>query len=591
MPFLNRRISQFSNQPIIRMTSQNNLEIKGNLSDHPLAELLTEVIEARLSGSLRFAHEDAAQKAVIYLRAGEVVFAVSNARRHRLFEILLHNGRLTKEHITSIPNFTNDQTLGEALTAGKLLAESEVSDFFTRQIEEIIKAVLGWQKGEWVFSPLVRIKDSINFRVETKKILAVYARNLSPDKIVRRFRSFQENFGAKPLSGEIDETPELLPQEAFLLSRFEKSFLKIQEVVTLGGLTEAQTMHTLYVLWLGGFLYRQNWGAAFSERKISLIQSARLSLKRDEEPIEEEQPPPAEIKTPETPHQPPTSIPQQIKKEVFRPTSALKGESLDRSSTPAETPKTSAPVTPPKVISDLETRRQLEVYLTRVEEADTLYEVLGITPQTPTKEIKGTYFMLAKRFHPDLYHKEAEAEIRRRVQAAFTELAHAYEILKDESSREIYDYKNREKIAASTSKFGTAKVKTKNAAPADSEENRAALAKESFEQGYTCLMDEDHEEALPLLARAVHLAPDNARYHAFYGKILTYDESSRRKAEGELQTAIKLDPNNSVYRLMLAEFYRDVGLHRRAEGELQRLLAMFPSNREAKEMLDSLPKK
>jgi predicted Zn-dependent protease len=104
-------------------------------------------------------------------------------------------------------------------------------------------------------------------------------------------------------------------------------------------------------------------------------------------------------------------------------------------------------------------------------------------------------------------------------------------------------------------------------------------------------MEQEYEEALPLLARAVHLAPANARYHAFYGKLLAADEKSTHKAESEMQTAVKLDPNNSVFRIMLAEFYIEVKLYRRAEGELQRLLVMFPNNKEAQDLLDSLPKK
>ncbi|HEX9962984.1 MAG TPA: DnaJ domain-containing protein, partial [Pyrinomonadaceae bacterium] len=351
---------------------------------------------------------------------------------------------------------------------------------------------------------------------------------------------------------------------AFLLSRFEKSFLKVQEIVTLGGLPEAMTMQTLYVLWLGGFLYRQNWHAAFSERKVSAILSAKLALKTGEiageaeEPLVEEKP-----------------LFQQVKAEIVRPYGRK-----EETKTPA--PEISKPPADP-----LQDRRRMEAYLKRVEEADTLYQVLGVDSHVKTTEIKSTYFSLAKRFHPDLFHKETGTETHRRIQAAFTEIAHAYEILKDESSREIYDFKNREKIAAATTVTGEPKAKP----AANTAEAQAALAKESFEQGYNYLVDGDFEEALPLLARAVHLAPANARYHVFYGKVLSTDEKSTHKAESEMQTAIKLDPNNSVFRIMLAEFYLEVGLYRRAEGELQRLLTMFPNNKEAQDLLDSLPKK
>ena len=114
----------------------------------------------------------------------------------------------------------------------------------------------------------------------------------------------------------------------------------------------------------------------------------------------------------------------------------------------------------------------------------------------------------------------------------------------------------------------------------------ARHAAEFFEHGFTLLMDEYYEEALPYLARAAHIAPDNARYRAFYGKALTAED--KHKAEGEMQAAVKLDPENPIYRLILAEFFVENKLLKRAEGELKRLLAIAPDNLEAQRLLDSL---
>ena len=102
------------------------------------------------------------------------------------------------------------------------------------------------------------------------------------------------------------------------------------------------------------------------------------------------------------------------------------------------------------------------------------------------------------------------------------------------------------------------------------------------------LMDNEIDEALPFLARAVHFAPKNARYRAYYGKALSADEKQRHKAEAEIQAALKIDPNNPTFRILLAEFYIQFNVLKRAEGELTRLLAMFPSNREARELLDRI---
>ena len=93
-----------------------------------MAELLVEAAAAHLSGSFRLGSHK--QKAMIYLRAGEIVFAVSNAREHRLFEKLLQSGKISAAQIKEIPNFTNDQTLGEALLEKKLISESELERLF-----------------------------------------------------------------------------------------------------------------------------------------------------------------------------------------------------------------------------------------------------------------------------------------------------------------------------------------------------------------------------------------------------------------------------------------------------------------------------
>ncbi len=124
--------------------------------------------------------------------------------------------------------------------------------------------------------------------------------------------------------------------------------------------------------------------------------------------------------------------------------------------------------------------------------------------------------------------------------------------------------------------------------PKDLKQKQADYAAENFEQGFSLLMNENNEAALPFLARAVHFAQDNARYHAYHGKALSLDSNQRHKAE--LQTAIKLDAENTDFRIMLAEFFIQIGFPKRAEGELNRLLAIFPGNKEAQVLLESVTK-
>jgi hypothetical protein len=67
------------------MTPQSELEIHGNFLENPFADLLAEIAQGRLDGSLRVSGKE--KKCVIYFKGGSVVFAVSNARTSRLFDI------------------------------------------------------------------------------------------------------------------------------------------------------------------------------------------------------------------------------------------------------------------------------------------------------------------------------------------------------------------------------------------------------------------------------------------------------------------------------------------------------------------------
>ena len=515
-------------------SATNNLEIHGNLLDHPFTELLVEAAEIQLSGSFRLAHE--AQKIIVYLRKGEVVFAVSNARKHRLFEQLLQTEKITKNHLAEFSNFMNDLEFSQSLIEKGVLSKEEIDNIFSQQIEDILKTIFEWKTGEWIFSPLARIRENIAFVIDTRKILMDAARTHSADYVAQRFRSFEESFEA------FSDVPplNLLPQEGFIYSRFENQTLRIHDLQVLSGLPDTEVLKSLYVLWLGGFIKRKRWNAAFSESQIMAIKSARLTLKKEETPAEEK---------------------QEIKPRIEPITEAPKIE-----------------IEPEKV----ETVLSVEDYLNRVESAENHYEILDIAFDAPIAEIKSTYFALAKNFHPDKYHQEADSALQQRIQHAFTEIAKAYETLKSAETRQVYDFKLRKYIETGTSAKKEAEVRNL------SNDDRA---KEEFEQGFSLLMKENFEEALPYLTRAVQLAPRNARYHAYYGKGLSADEKQRFKADAEFQTAVRMEPNNETFRLLLAEFYVQYNLLKRAEGELQRLLAIAPNNKEANILLDTLKKK
>ncbi|MEZ5427905.1 MAG: DnaJ domain-containing protein [Pyrinomonadaceae bacterium] len=521
------------------MSSQTNLEIEGNLSEHPLAELLVETTGANLSGSFRLALEE--KKVIIYLDEGEVVFAASNQRQHRLFEILLREQIISRQQLVGIKNFVNDFELGENLIDQGILTKPDLDVLFSRQIEEIIRTSIKWKTGTWHFSSLVRIKEGVGYPVDLAKILLDYLRSLTAQQILSRFGSDGESFGLRP---DAPVPADLQSHEAFILSRFDNSSLRLDQIGALSGLPEELTRQSLYILWLRGFLSRQNWNSALSENRIAEILSAKLQIKKDEE---------AEVRK---------------RQEAFIQSQA--GQfSVD--------PENEAP-------PELDEEQLLDQYLERVENAVTLYEIVGVSPEAQTSEIKQNYFAQAKKYHPDLFYKQEE--VHGRVQDAFSKLAHAYETLKTEKSRDLYDFKMRKELAD---------VKARQESGITDEQanlnKQFEQAAKNFELGVQLMDEGEFETSAPFFARAVHFDGENPRYHAFYGKALSYNRKQQHKAESEIQSAIRLDPDNMTYRVMLAELFANIGLLKRAEGELNRLLAIAPDNREALALLDSLQKK
>ena len=63
--------------------------------------------------------------------------------------------------------------------------------------------------------------------------------------------------------------------------------------------------------------------------------------------------------------------------------------------------------------------------------------VLGVSRETPRAEISKSYRKLAGRWHPDRFQKKEEKE---EAEKTFLKIAAAYDVLKDEESREEYNY-------------------------------------------------------------------------------------------------------------------------------------------------------
>ena len=516
------------------MTAQNKLEQHGKLSANPFAELLVEIVQAKFSGSLRVA--SGSQKSIIYFRSGKIVFAVSNSKDLRLFNLLLRKALIDTKVISRHPHFANDIEFAASLVGGRIVSKEAIDECFTSQMNDIVIDVLTWADGEWTFSPLVRARDGLSYPIDAYQILIDYARCTPAEQIFRRFKSVEESFSIVP---ERRLSVHLQPHESFVLARFEGQSLTINELKKQCAMPEGGMFQALYVLWLGGLLVRRDWNSAFSATKVGEILTARIA----------------------------------------------KVKEASEAENPVAPSKTEEPVTEAaeaEAVKLPEITLSLEQYLDQLETAETHYDALGVSTDADTALIKHHYFSLAKMFHPDRHHRES-TEVLKRIQSAFTVLAHAHETLKEPGSREAYNAKMYKEIEARE------KRRAAGQPDLDPSDKKGEHGLENFEEGLSMIAEEEYEAAAAYLARAVHYSPQNALYHAYFGMAMSKaDDKYRHKAEGELQTAVKLDPKNPKIRMMLVDFLIVNKMTKRAEGELKRFLELVPGNKEGMAALAKL---
>ena len=195
----------------------------------------------------------------------------------------------------------------------------------------------------------------------------------------------------------------------------------------------------------------------------------------------------------------------------------------------------------------------VESFLARVKAAQTHYDVLGVNREVSAESLKTIYYQLARSYHPDRFRK-SHASLVTRLEAAFARIKQAYDTLRDDNLRANYNTK------IATARKKAEQVVTETAAQAPTLQPEAVVEK----------------------------VAESAAERAARGQMLAGNEKTRRAAEAELLAAIKLDPKNAEYRVMLAELYRDLGLKLRAKGEAERAVAADPNNRKARDLLREL---
>lgn len=499
--------------------------MNGQLSEIPLIELIREISAKRISGRLLLEREKV--KVAVYFRSGKVSFAASNLPNLRLGSYFVKQDLISEEDLFYLGKKTPDFDLARTLISENKVTAEQVSQLQSTQVRDILLVALLWTDGTWEFDDHAHLNEVISFDTDVISLLLETLRGLPASFITSRYRNSNELFSpvAAPPGGA-----NLSPAEVFVMSRVE-SPITLNDLVIGSGLPEADVQRALYSLAIVGLIRRQNWKNAFREVTVE----------------------------PE----------------------------IEATPTPVVEPE-------PAIVENEEA--SIEIFLERIAHAATHYEVLNVAPKTSSADLKIAYYDLARNYHPDLFRNNAASSIAR-IESAFARITQAYDTLRDPTLRANYDSRldsqaRTAKLAQSAPKATSIHESTgapTRVGPADeSKETPEERAESLFKEGFAALELGQRNVALGLLGSAARAFPEEARYRAYYGRCLAMHESTRRLAETEIQTALKLDPNNSEYRLMLAELYRDLGFTVRARNEAERAVAADQNNRKARELLKTL---
>jgi curved DNA-binding protein CbpA len=512
--------------------------MNGRLSDQPLAELIREIGSKSLAGALRLEHDRA--KTVVYFEKGQIVFAASNIRTLRMREYLKKRGLISEKEFADLKNPGVDLSLAASLCRAGKLSQKDFDSLLTTLVADILRVPLLWTDGTWEFDQRARLNDPLRVKLMPAPLLREAAHRLPLKFVSLRFRNPTETFSR---SADGSGGNNFLSGESFILSRLDEP-TKLDELVAVSGLRELDAYRMLYGLTLSGFVQREYWQNAFR------TEAPRSSAQQ-----------PAVRGVPDVPGEKP--------------------EVADRWAHSQDQEKAS--------------EDKLGDFLERLRAATTHYEVIDVAPNAGVAEIKVAYYALARRYHPDRFHLKSGTRLHEQISSAFARITQAYETLIDAGARSTYDatLERSRKFEASAPKAtggGSAKSSSGDPVDVDPSESPSKQAERYFHEGYGEFQQGHINAAITNLAAAARLNPQEPRFRAHYGRALAASENTRRLAEGEIQTAVKMEPSNALYRTMLAELYFELKFHRRAQTELDKALELDPNNATALALLRKVKK-
>ena len=204
------------------------------------------------------------------------------------------------------------------------------------------------------------------------------------------------------------------------------------------------------------------------------------------------------------------------------------------------------------------------------------YELLGISRDASTEDVRRAYLERGRLFHPDLRLRPDLAGMERELTAVFERLKVAHDTLADPEARAEYDRLSEE--------FGSSLFTGEKAVDPEA---RSQLAVRNFVHAMRLIDVKDYFPAVELLQEAVRLAPDQADYRFRLGEVELKNPKWLERGLDDLIEATRLAPTRAEFLRGTARAFLSYGRKRDAEIYARRAFEVDPGH-EAAALLEEI---
>jgi curved DNA-binding protein CbpA len=488
----------------------------GDIKNMTVPWLFQDVRKDKQSGTIVFSRDGEIRK--VYFKNGDILYASSNLDEDRLGEFLMRTEKISVaqfEKSSEVVTRTGKK-LGAVLFEMGILTAQDLVAQVKLQVKDIILKLFGWREGQFHFDDgPIALSEIVPIHMSTGDLIIDGIRALEWKGVRKSLPSIKT-----VLRLSID--PSLLFQSVHLDQDQQAVFSlidgskNIQEICLLSSIGDFNTLKAIYAL---------------------------LALKMVEQ---------GEIKSDD----------DKLVSEVMRETISTP-EGKAREAAAAEITVTKEMIQ--NAFDSLERQNH--------------YEVLEVGHGATPLEIKKAYFHFAKLYHPDRHFESEMNDMKDILEALFSRIHDAYEILSSPVSRNQYNID----LAS-----GVLSARGAERSPSGKTDNNKGAALVQFNEGMKQFNQGNFWGAEEAFAWATRLDPENAEAVFRYGLALARIPRRGRDAEDQIVKATEMAPRRSEYHVELGNFYARSGLKAKALTAYQKALRLDPNSDKIKKAIEKV---